>query len=240
VRSCVRDGLGGWLVEADSPHGKRKVQARFLVNATGRSTLPQGGQVPPRRASDKLIALVSVAPALTPESRTLIEACENGWWYAAAVPGSSMVLAYLTDADLLPRGSAAAEWERQLVQTSQIRLLIAPAAGFTWIRRVAANSYIRHPVVGRDHVAVGDAATAFDPLSGRGILNALESGRAAALAIESALSGDFAGLDAFAHQVEQGFQIHEESRGHYYSREHRWPDSVFWRRRRPAAMGGTA
>jgi flavin-dependent dehydrogenase len=237
VRSCVRDHRNSWIVEADSLRGRSTARSRFLVDATGRGSPPRGDQPLPRRSTDRLTGHVTVAAARTAESRTWIEACEGGWWYAATVPGGSIVVVFLTDADLLAPATAAKEWARRLDETSHIQRLIDPTVPGNPVRRVAANSYIRLPAACKDRLAVGDAAAAYDPLSGRGVLQALDSGRAAAQAVDSALAGDVAGITAFADRTSQDFKDFERARLYYYSRERRWPAAEFWRRRRPERQG---
>jgi hypothetical protein len=37
------------------------------------------------------------------DRRTLVEASENGWWYSALLPANKLIIAYMTDADQIPR-----------------------------------------------------------------------------------------------------------------------------------------
>jgi flavin-dependent dehydrogenase len=75
-------------------------------------------------------------------------------------------------------------------------------------------------------VAVGDAASAYDPLSSLGICKALESGIRAADALARHR------LDEYEAWVRSSFEQYVWTRDAYYALETRWPDSPFWRARR--------
>jgi flavin-dependent dehydrogenase len=102
-------------------------------------------------------------------------------------------------------------------------------------RVVAAASSRLDRVSGRGWVAVGDAAMAFDPLSSRGLTHALASGIRAGEALDSALAGEAAALDAYGSSASDAFREYSRQRAIYYGREQRWPQSVFWRRRHAVA-----
>jgi flavin-dependent dehydrogenase len=78
---------------------------------------------------------------------------------------------------------------------------------------------------------VGDAASAWDPLSSQGIAKALRSGVAAADTIIEYLSGDPAAMVRYANGSQADFEQYLNTYHHYYRREMRWPEAVFWNRR---------
>ena len=83
-----------------------------------------------------------------------------------------MVFAYMTDSDLWMDRN----WDELLHQAP----LTVERAGNKPIpppfRLVSAASVVRCPVAGPGWTATGDAALAFDPLSGQGVLKAIETG----------------------------------------------------------------
>ena len=92
------------------------------------------------------------------------------------------------------------------------------------------SSILDNPV-GDRWLAVGDAASAFDPLSSKGIANALYTGIKGAEAVLAARTGDATALSRYAEHIRE---IHRVYRGHlaaFYGMERRWPDAPFWRRR---------
>ena len=102
-------------------------------------------------------------------------------------------------------------------------------------RIVHTPSGLRKNVFGADWVAVGDSASSYDPLSGRGIFKALRHGQAAAHAVDAQLRGDPAGIGRYGVQVRQQFEQYARQRSRYYSLERRWVDEPFWLARRGSA-----
>jgi flavin-dependent dehydrogenase len=80
-------------------------------------------------------------------------------------------------------------------------------------------------------VAVGDAAASYDPLSGQGVIRALQTGLSAAVAVMAAQDGRVHALDDYADGVAEDFRQYLRLRQEYYRAEQRWPASTFWRRR---------
>jgi flavin-dependent dehydrogenase len=139
----------------------------------------------------------------------------------------------MTDADLYKRASKGipSYWQLQLRKTIHTRSRVrrdgqAPAPVV-----VAANSSRLNRSVGKNWLAVGDAASAFDPLSAQGVHKAMESGLRAAQSIIDHWSGDESALQNYARDVDHRFHSYLQLRQAYYTQEKRWPDSTFWHRR---------
>jgi flavin-dependent dehydrogenase len=95
-------------------------------------------------------------------------------------------------------------------------------------------------VVGPGWLATGDAAFTVDPLSGRGIVSALLTGRAAGEAAAAMIGGNrhpaapaYTRLMGEIHK--DGFTRQTEA----YEGEGRWPRAPFWRRRVRSKVAGT-
>jgi len=195
--------------------------------------------------SDRLVGLAAMVPAESLkdriDSRTLVEAVEEGWWYSAALPGSGLIAVYMTDADLLPPpGSWLNFWRERLNQTCVTRGVLRssrrPLAWPPGARVVAANSSWLDSTSGRNWVAVGDAGLAFDPLSSHGILHAVTSGMDAANVLQRCLAGDSSALGEYDEREHQRRREYARLHADYYGRERRWPKSVFWSRRHVTAI----
>lgn len=108
-----------------------------------------------------------------------------------------------------------------------VRDVAASGTGRIWV--APAQGGALDTAAGPGWAAVGDAARTLDPLSGQGVLAALEH------AVETAdvlLGPDPAGgLDALSAQVAARHREHRRQRGEYYRHEARWPHIPFWRRR---------
>jgi flavin-dependent dehydrogenase len=99
---------------------------------------------------------------------------------------------------------------------------------------VAANSSRLSRFGGKNWLAVGDAAVAFDPLSGQGVYRALESGVCAARTIQRLLLGDSTALQSYANETIESFDRYLNMRDRFYDHEKRWQRTPFWHRRSSA------
>ncbi len=205
----------------------RTLSARFVVDAGGRASSLLGR----RRRHDRMVG-VSLCLAATADPLLLVEAVEDGWWYSAPLPQGALIAVLMTDADLLPPALSRGDW-------LAARLACAPATGartrgarpMAPLRITsAASSRLERPV-GISTAAAGDAAAAYDPLAGTGILSALRDGGALAHAIDEALGSGGALLAAYGARIEQRFDTYLRQRRFYYARERRFATSPFWNRR---------
>jgi hypothetical protein len=92
-------------------------------------------------------------------------------------------------------------------------------------RLALARSHLLHPVAGPRWLAIGDAASSFDPLSSQGIAKALRAGLRAADVIRTGRD------EAYGQQIAAEFERYLETREHFYRIEARWPQHPFWNRR---------
>jgi len=241
-----------WRVALD---GAGEISARFLVDATGRAGILSRQMGAKRVEADRLVGVVAIfenanmtaashaalggvgTPLSTIDNRTLVESAENGWWYSASLPNERGIIAYMTDADLLPssRAGVAKFWQARLKQTAftcaRSPLSPLPRGAQGGLHTFSAASYISNPIVGKSWVAVGDAAFAFDPLSSQGIYNALESGLRAAEFIAQKLESEADAGEAYAGWAQSRYQRFLLKRKWYYNQERRWSESAFWKRR---------
>lgn len=233
ARTCAREA-GSWIVEAEREGRRMRFRAPYLVEAFGRSRGP--ARAGDRIRYDRLMGCVAFldsreGPDLE-DPRAMVEACPEGWWYSAQLPQGKLVLAFMTDSDLIAtsRGRAL---EALLERLRESRLsqrwlrTFPPPEGF---RRVAADTYWRPPAAA-NRLAAGDAAMAFDPLSSQGVLKALLSGERAAQAILAAHAGNESAFQEYRASLEGEFRIYLEERLRFYRAEQRWPESPFWHRR---------
>jgi flavin-dependent dehydrogenase len=226
---CARDGDGPWQIELDAAP-PRMLAARFVIDASGRNGMrldAHDGRV----VDDALVAIflrVLHDGAPPRDLRTLVEAAPDGWWYCAPLPSGETVAAFLTDPELYARdGIGLAE---QLEQAPLTCERIGTA-------RIAASHVVHVPSSGRARAcgerwaAAGDAAAAYDPLSGYGITKALDDARVLAVAVDEALSGGESALAAYADRVRAAFDAYVVQRRAYYALETRWPERLFWKKR---------
>ncbi len=221
---CRRATDGGWELGVSGAGESSSVGAAFVIDAGGRSSL-FGRRLGARRAvHDRMVALVRVTtpsrPGTAVDRRALIEATEAGWWYSAWLPDGRLVLSFQTDA----APGLRARWDELLNRAPETARRACGTAGGE-IRVVSANSHRSEPIAGEGWLAVGDAASAHDPLCGLGIHWAMESAIAGAEAIVAQSTG------AYGQDRDEHFDHYLAARTNYYRAEGRWPDAPFWRRR---------
>lgn len=239
-REAVQAGAQLFLNSALTPTRRAgvwhagEVCARFLVDAMGRNRLLVDHEGDCDQ-EDSLLAIVlplSNGPSQPTDLRTYIEAAPAGWWYSTWLPDRVGVAMFFTGAEVYREAGISITEQLRAATLTRRRLgkgcLEEP-------RIVHALSGLRKNIFGADWVAVGDSASSYDPLSGRGIFKALRHGQAAARVVDAQLRGDSAGISRYGVQVRQQFGQYAKQRSRYYSLERRWVDEPFWRARRGSA-----
>jgi flavin-dependent dehydrogenase len=225
-------GFRLWLSNGDNTQGA--VEARFVVDATGmRSSFAR--KVGARRlVLDRLLCIVGFLELADASSRlTTLEAVDYGWWYAARIPDGRVAIAVASDPEIIKeRGLNLIEgWVAHLRRTNHIAAEFASPRLVGRLLASAAPSARLDLVAGEGWLAVGDAASVFDPISSQGIFKALADGIEAAGAITAALDGSTAPLGAYQSMVADRFDAYWRTRDEFYRMERRWPGAPFWRKR---------
>jgi flavin-dependent dehydrogenase len=235
---CEENASGAWTVGFRSGDAHHLLRARFLLDATGRSSTVARRMGALRVRHDSLVGVVGFfAPDSEQQAHspiTLIEAAENGWWYSAPLPGSRLVIAYMTDADVYAaaRRQSPSTWLEQLGRTTYTQARATKTSKLdSGPLIVPANSSRLNQVYGDNWLAVGDAALSFDPISGQGVYRALESGMRGESLVQAFFAGERREFASYADNLREVFNQLLALRGKYYSQERRWPHSVFWQRR---------
>jgi flavin-dependent dehydrogenase len=207
-------------------------ESSVVVDATGMASAEA------RRRGARKIAydhLTGVFAMLDPRHErgdgfTIVEAMENGWWYSAFVPDGRIAVAFMTDADIVreQRLNDPERWLAALQATRYTRERTNGAALREPLHVRSAASAILDHVCGDGWLAIGDAASAWDPLSSSGIHKALGNAIDAASAIAA---GSFEGYER---SVRGAFDDYLATRDRYYALVRRWPESLFWKRRSAA------
>lgn len=224
-RAQARSTSSGWLVS----NGRLAIIARFLIVATGRSPLPIPTTVA-RRRIDRLVAVVGTAVASgSRDLRLLIESECNGWWYWCPSVEGFVQAVFMSDVDLMRAlAHAGPNWfAERLAHTELGSTLITK--GFA--RVVAADTYCRDAVVGRDLIVIGDAAMAGDPLAGEGITVALRSGLRASEIATAPSETRAVALAEYSERLLFQFAHFLKTRSQIYESAVQWQKQAFWRRR---------
>jgi flavin-dependent dehydrogenase len=210
------------------------LHARFIVDATGRSAAFARKMGARRIASDRLFGFARFFTLdADTDPDTLIEAFPQGWWYTAPA-GEHRVVACMTDSDLAHALGLRDErrWLSLLSETRSIGRRVGTGSPYGAPLVRPARSGCLDRICATDWLAVGDAASTYDPLSSQGIVKSLRSGIFASYAIADRLGhSDTTGLARYEKFVQREFAAYRRVHAQYCAEENRWPDSDFWRRR---------
>lgn len=231
-------GGAGFVLNLEGESRSHRIVAPFVIDATGSSARFARSCGAERLVHDQMFcatAYFHLREGASFSQLTLLEAVRDGWWYAARLPNHRVAVAFACDASLLKSHSVHAEepWLNELGATRHL----APALRECFLipkslRVCPIPCFVLDRAAGDGWVAVGDAATAFDPLSARGIHKALATGIDAAEAIAAAAAGDASATRRYSEGTRAMFDAYVGQRDTFYARETRWPDAPFWQARR--------
>lgn len=236
--SCSRQNQR-WSLKVNTPEGRKEMEADFVVDATGRPARLARQIGASHIQYDKLIAVVtemkSSSITAQQDAFTTVEAVASGWWYSAHLPEGIQTILYLTDSDLIDHKTICQinGWQTELEKTRHIRDCVSKTASSVLgpPRIISASSLRLDAVTGEKWLAVGDAATAYDPLASYGISSALGAGFYGGHAIADFLAGSSSALDTYCGILNQSYARYLYMRWKHYRLEQRWSDELFWRRR---------
>jgi flavin-dependent dehydrogenase len=219
------------LRSSGGAESSRTIRARFVIDSSGRQAAFAWKWGARPVSDDRLIGVCGLFPAAGPDAVTLVEAQPDGWWYSSLLPGSRVIVAWMSDADLV-REQGLCDPDRWLAHLRKSEWS-APRTGgplLASLRVWAAHSQRLSQVHGEDWVAAGDAAATYDPLSSLGILKALRSGKIASFVALDRLEGRNS-AERYEKFVAGEYAGYCETKRWFYGQEQRWPGLPFWRRR---------
>jgi flavin-dependent dehydrogenase len=231
-------GQKRWRLTVRAEDGSEiSIEAAFVVDATGRRAAFASQQGVRKVLQDKLLGVfvffsLSGGVPLT-DTYTLVEAWEEGWWYSALVPEEKIAVACMSDVDIIQkhRLNSSAGWFELMNRTEHIKARVRQAEPLTDPSVHAAYSHRLERMTGDAWLAVGDAATTFDPLSSQGVFKGLRSGIMASYAIGDYFKGSQSSLEKYEAIQASEFEEYMGTRADYYGQERRWGNSPFWQRR---------
>ena len=227
------------VVLQDPAGGRRAMRAPWVIDASGWRAWLARRQGATRRRLDRMLAIVRFAALRsgTFTAQTVVEATPDGWWYGARLPDGLIVTMLMTErraARALIDGGYAG-WRELLAATH----LLAPrldACGLDEerFRAYPVASAMLDRVEGDGWIAVGDAASAYDPLASQGIHKALTDAADASRTIAAAVGRAPPPPWRYSARVAARFDDYLVNRAHFYALERRWTDRPFWRQRAQA------
>ena len=237
---CEEDEDFRWSVRVQEDGGmSREIKTDFLIDATGRRGFLSRQLGITRIMHDQLVGVGCFAERSADhplEQQLLVEACPYGWWYSSPLPNNRLAVVLMTDTDLASEMKASRQenWLQLLAampQTAQrTQGVVFPDKPRSFL---AFSSYLRR-AGGRNWVAVGDALAAHDPLSSSGIPHAISTGVHGARVAANTLFGDKQLLASYQESSQLDFSQYLKTHWQYYTKEKRWMNAPFWRRRTTA------
>jgi flavin-dependent dehydrogenase len=226
----------GWCTSLATASGAEKIYGDFLVEARGRRA-PGRGQIARRGpATLALTQKYSGAPPGRPEA--CVTSYRDGWcWLALLGSGEAIVQIIISGrrTDLAGKANLAALFASEIKKLPDIRARLGAARpqGPVTAREASARQF--SDLAKNNHLRVGDAAFAIDPLSGHGNFEAIGGAMAAAAVINTILkrpeNQDLA-ISFYDERATGAFLRHARVGRDFYRQETRWPDAPFWRERR--------
>ncbi|MBF02584.1 MAG: hypothetical protein CMP76_04730 [Flavobacterium sp.] len=227
-----------WIVTCEHNHDKLFLNASFVVDATGKKAAFSALQGTEKIKKDKQVGVyrfydLKQANATEIKEGIVVETDANGWWYSATLPNQKLVLGYLTDSDIAShlKMKDDSHFEERLQQTTITATRVATLSDTTVPFLVAAQTQYLKTCVGEGWLAVGDAASSYDPISSLGIYKALVMSQWASFAIQDFLKKDRIGLQKYQNLVAYDFEVYEKKRKEFYQQEKRFSNTLFWKRR---------
>jgi flavin-dependent dehydrogenase len=223
-----------WQLLVAHPNGGLDACASVVIDATGRaaSIAKRLGAKP--IVYDGLIGIFGRLPGATPRNHIVtVEAVEQGWWYSAGLADGTVVVTFMSDAELIQTSKAGRirTWYDRLKDAPMTAGRIADHLSSIELHiRTARTQRLNEPI-GDRWLAVGDAAMSFDPLSSEGIAKGLAAGKKAALVAVALCEGNRSAAQGYREDIGKEFAQYMATRHRYYAAERRWPDAPFWRRR---------
>lgn len=237
VTTCTYqdDGIWSLTLRRNEEPTDEKLTTQAVIQATGRQASLSRSIQAQRKIYDHLVGIaVQYRNVDTTGSYTLIESTQDGWWYSAPLPSNIMMVMFMTDADLCQKNclSDATMWQQHLNQTIHTHTRIGKFERM-WKPRIfsAISQRLTRPFGVARWLACGDAAMSVDPLSGSGIVRALNTGLVAGEVMAKWLDGNQSiGLN-YTQWLNAEFADYCKTRNEYYALETRWSNAPFWQRR---------
>ena len=226
-----RHAKEGWILVFEG----QPTLARVVIDASGRRAAFAHSQGVARKEDDSLVGRYRIyaPPAGNKccEGTTHIEAWEDGWWHAGRSADGRAFVGCFTDASIASSSQLdrADVWRNRLEMTAPG--IAEQVTSFTMLNdsviRPASSSILDSPI-GDDWLAVGDAASTYDPVSGDEMVRTFQSGMFAANAVRGIWNNQEDALDRYAKVIRKNYDASLARRTEFYRAEPRWSHRTFW------------
>ena len=217
---------GGYSVQLST--GER-IHTKGAILATGRAGSGLGLPYA-REYLDNNVAVAArlSSPAGHLDTRTVIEAVPGGWFYLAALPGNEVIAVFITLATLVPseRRARLRWWLEALAQTTIVRRALTGCRLPQTLSVANARASFARSGAGDSWLAIGDARIAPDPLSGQGIIWAIDDAASAMELLTRMHWRDLA--EEMRARTLRDVEAYLAERSRVYLSEQRFTDDAYW------------
>ena len=238
----VTMGKSNCVLTLNNNGQSRAVHSDFVVDASGIQASIARKLGTARNEYDSVISLCAFydAPKLNhARAHTLVSTAKNGWWYATRLPTGQVLVSMCTDVQTLKQEilddpnnwfnqfkksgwfyqTCKEHFQSDFISPKQLHIRVAPSA-------ILSNC------IGKQWLAVGDAASSYDSMTSAGITKALDHGLYAGKAIANSLIKNCQNeLKEYQQRIFDDFNQYLKLHQQLYMAEKRYPDSRFWQRR---------
>lgn len=233
----VQHRRDGWSVAVSEPGRRIEVEARFVVDASGRASVLRRRR---RHTGPHTLALHAYWTGTGLPAHPRIEAGPDQWFWGVPLPeGVYNTLVFLDARDLRSaRGAFKAKF-LELIAASSLLPRAANAQLAGPIQATDATPYLEEECVTEDSMAVGEAALAIDPLSSSGVQKAIQSALAGSVVVNTLLQRPQARALAqqfYRDSLSEASQRHRTWAREQYAQVAAKRGSRFWQERAEAGV----
>lgn len=237
VRAAERRDAG-WRVSLDAAEGPGELQARFLVDASGRASV-----LPSRREATgaRTLALYGYWRGASAPAAPRIYAGPDHWAWGAPIAGPGYNVTLFTERGTVSQSSGGRrERYLDLLRRSAVLDLASDLELASEVIACDATGWIDRAAIGPGFIKVGEAAHSLDPLASMGLQKAIQTAIWAAAVVNTTLQRprDATAAQAFyADRLQASAAQHAAWAAEIYGTHRRYVDQAFWQARRglPAA-----
>ncbi|WP_299435000.1 tryptophan 7-halogenase [uncultured Aquimarina sp.] len=229
-----------WFLQTNAKKHQIAITSNFVIDATGKKAAFSSLQNSNKIREDQMVGIYRFYNTKDLHNDTTgigngtcVETDHNGWWYSATLPNETVVIGYMTDADIANQLQLRQKkaFNNLLYNTKYTNNRVKDAIYLSQPKVVAAHTQYLSSATGNSWLAVGDAASSYDPISSLGIFKSLAMSQFAAYATLDDLKGDQSGLQKYQQIVARDYLGYQKKRQEYYAQEDRYTSSLFWKRR---------
>lgn len=224
---------GKHLITYSENEQEINVQADFVIDASGPKSIFAKQQGSVSQDGEPLICLgrrFKINEGEKVSSLTRIEATETGWWYGAKLPGDEILVAFYTTPEHVKQSKLqhVDTWMESLNHTVSIKDGVHEENAIdSKIKGYGVSSFCLDKITGDNWLAIGDAASSFDPITSRGIFKSMTDAIYAAELVSGRLKSN-SPIKVFEYYIKSNYKNYLAERAHYYTLEQRWQNAPFW------------